>query len=158
MGPVRSPRARNAGGANRYCPPMSSTSPPLGAPVLAGAIVERVRTAWRRRLLAHGTLLAIACAVGIAVLLVGADQLLSLPVAARAMLRLFVPATALVILAFALRRAWPGPSAARLALLAEEREPGAGHVLSAALSVSGDGTVARAFDARAAERLAHVPR
>lgn len=124
------------------------------AAIAAHALLGKVRAAWRRTTLTRGALLALAALAGSAAILVLADQLLSFPAGLRTVLRPLPLVGLVAVLAFAVRRAFPGPDDQRLALLAEERRPELEGYLVTALDAAGSGAAARVFLSRAAERLA----
>lgn len=119
-----------------------------------GRWIARVRRSWRRETLLRGLLRSVAAAAGVASFLILLDQLAGLPPPARALLRFFVPAVLLIVLVPAFVRVLRPVDDRRFALLAEERDPALGHLLSTAVSATGDGLPARLFRARLAASLA----
>jgi hypothetical protein len=118
------------------------------------ALIARTRTEWRRVALVHMLLGATAATVGLLISLILLDQLFSLPVTPRALLRLLPVLFLALLIARATMQVWPGPDALRLALLAEERHPELEHQLSTALGVDRDGPLTRVFLERACARAA----
>ena len=118
------------------------------------ALIARTRSEWRRAALVRMILGAAAATVALIIALVLFDQLLSLPVTPRAVLRLLPVLLLALLIARATLRVWPGPDAHRLALLAEEHHPELEHQLSTSLAIDRGGKLAQAFLARASARAA----
>jgi hypothetical protein len=136
------------------------STPVIRASAPAGAVrlLVRVRAAWRRAVLVRVLVLAPAVFAALAVALVALDLAMPLPAAARQVLRWLPFAAAAGVLAAALLRVARPPSPARLALLAEERDPALGNRLATALEVADapDGPVRRAFLEDAERHLARA--
>ena len=164
---------RNRGISNRVQPPsrrstrrfhlpvftgygMNTRLPPPAPLPLAERLLGRVRVAWRRSVLLRVLVLAPALFAAAAVLLVAVDLAMPLRAAPREVLRWLPFALAAGALGWAGWRVARPPSAARLALLAEERIPALGNRLATALEMQNvpDGPVLRAFLEDAVRHLA----
>lgn len=134
-----------------------STQLRLATPIpVAARLLARVRDAWRRSILLRVLVLAPAVFVSLALLLVASDLLMPMRAALREVLRWLPFLAAAGVLGWAGWRVARPPSAARLALLAEERIPALGNRLATALDLEGapDGPVRRAFLEDAESHLA----
>lgn len=115
---------------------------------MAYTFLARLRSRWRRRMIARAALASAAVLLATAATLVLVDQIVSLSMPMRSTLRFLPIGAALIPFIAVLRRALPGPSLQRIALLAEEHDPRLAGLLSTSLGLQGDGIVAQAFRAR----------